>query len=146
MISNASCTQFTVCHLSDVDVSALVYTRAHRTGRTDTQGTGTDRGRGGSGLPESQGRLYSIFSRNTRGIKSLGLVMRYLIVSRVALAIANVVRQWAIPALRELLTTASAQNRGAVSGEKYSRKDSWGGISEPGTRGCVPYSPDSVVA
>lgn len=70
----------------------------------------------------------------------------YLIVSRVALAIANVVRQWAIPALRELFTTDSAQNRGAVSGGRYGRGDSWGGISEPGTQCGVLYSPDSIIA
>ena len=49
---------------------------------------------GGSGQPESQVGLYSIFSRNTRGGKYLG-ILTYLVVSRVALAIANVVRQWA---------------------------------------------------
>lgn len=40
-------------------------------------------------------------------------VFTYLVISRVALAIANVVRQWAIPALREPMTEALSTKQGS---------------------------------
>ena len=51
---------------------------------------------------------------STHGVfRSLGMYLTYLIISRVALAIVNVVRQWTIPALREPMTEALSTKQGS---------------------------------
>ncbi len=140
MIKHIPYHKLTYMPLSDVDISSVV--RAHvRQRACPAQAASRIGGRGGSGQPESQEGLYSIFSRNTRGV----YILLIQVILGVALAIATVVRQGVIPALCEPnWSRHSGQNRGAVSVEGIAAKTLGLGFLEPGTLRGVRYSPDSV--